>query len=499
MDRTKSGYSSQLGLVVTLIAGSVGLGNIWRFPRITATNGGGTFIIAWAVMMGVVCLPIMLGEHVMGRATRHGTPGAFKDFIGKKFTWMGSTVNILMFALTAYYTVLTGWVGYYLWLAVSKGFNNVDKTELFESVSNGNIFTVLIFVVLISLAAFITYKGIKGIERIIKIFLPILFVCLTITAIRAITLPGSAAGLNYLFSFDPKGLLSSRLWLEALTQAVWSAGPGWGLCITLAVFAKAKSDVSLTTSLQIAGDGMAALLAGMAVLPAIFAMAPSVEAATEICSQGNYGLTFISLTNLFEQMPGGYIISVLFFLSLFLAAFSSVIASVMIVALPMADSGVPKKKAIIRTYLILLIWGLPSAWNANFLTNQDWVVGQMMVFGAFLSCFAMIKFGTAKIRKKLINNPYNGMNIGVWWELSIKFIAPAIIAIMFFWWSIQSISWDPQWWNPLASLSLGTSIVQGGLMVLVGVLFNDKVADSIKNKYFSGEDFPEIPDNGYNN
>ena len=499
MDNKSSGFQSQLGLVITLIAGSVGLGNIWRFPRVAAMNGGGAFIVAWAIMAIVVCLPIMLGEHVMGRTTRHGTPGAFRDFIGKKFTWMGTSVNILMFALTAYYCVLTAWVGHYLGLAITKGYYGADKAALFDAVSNKSIVTVLIFVILISLASFITYKGIKGIEKVTKIFLPVLFVCLFITAVRALMLPGSAAGMNFLFSFEPKALLSSKVWLEALTQAVWSAGPGWGLCITFAVFAKRKSDATLTTSLQVFGNSMAALLAGIAVIPAIFAMAPSIADATAVCSQGNYGLTFISLTSLFEQMPGGYIVGILFFLSLFLAAFSSVIASVMIVALPMADSGVPKKKAILRVYLILLIWGVPSAWSANFLSNQDWVVGQMMVFGAFLSCYALVKFGVKKVRQTFINNPYTGMYMGKWWEWSIKVIAPTIIVVMFFWWSFQSISWDPQWWNPFKALSLGTSIVQGGLMVLVSVLFNERVSNSIKNKYFDGDHFPEIPDNGYNN
>ncbi|PIC63372.1 sodium-dependent transporter [Sporosarcina sp. P13] len=497
MKKSSAGYSTQLGLVITLIAGSVGLGNIWRFPRIAAENGGGTFIVAWAIMMILVCLPIMLGEHSMGRATRHGLPGAFKDFIGSKYTWMGITVTIMMFALNAYYTVLTGWVVYYLGLSITNGYKGEDKAVLFDTVSGGNYITVLIFVALISLACYIAYKGIKGIEKVSKVFLPILFISLAIVAIYSITLPGSSKGLNYLFSFDPTLLFSSKIWLEALTQAVWSAGAGWGLVITLAVFTKSKSDLSLTTSIQVAGDGMVALLAGMAVVPAVFAMAPTIEAAEGILTQGNFGLTFISLTNLFEQMPGGYYIGVLFFLSLALAAFSSVIASVMIVILPLADSGVSKKKAILWTYLILIVWGLPSAWNPTFLSNQDWIVGQMMVFGAFLSCFALYKFGVSKVRKEFINNPYTGMPIGKWWEYSIKYIAPVIIVIMFVWWSVQSIGWDDQWWNPFAALSLGTLILQGGLMLLISIIFNNRVSDSIQTKHYIGNGFPEIPKNDY--
>ncbi|WP_158233830.1 sodium-dependent transporter [Sporosarcina sp. P3] len=497
MKKSTAGYSTQLGLVVTLIAGSVGLGNIWRFPRIAAENGGGTFIVAWAIMMILVCLPIMLGEHSMGRATRHGLPGAFKDFIGKKYTWMGVVVVITMFALNAYYGVLTGWVFYYLGLSITNSYAGADKVELFDNISNGNFTMVIIYVSLITIACYIAYKGIKGVEKVSKIFLPILFISLAIVSIYSITLPGAGAGLNYLFSFDPSLLLGSKIWLEALTQAVWSAGAGWGLVITLAVFTRSRSDLSLTTSIQVAGDGVVALIAGMAVVPAVFAITPSIEAAQNILTQDNFGLTFISLTNLFEQMPGGYIIGILFFLSLGLAAFSSVIASVMIVVLPMADSGIPKKKAVTWTYLILIVWGLPSVWNPSFLANQDWVVGQMMVFGAFLSCFALYKFGVSKVRKEFINNPYTGMSIGTWWEYSIKFIAPIIILIMFVWWSIQSIGWNEQWWNPFAPLSLGTLIMQGGLMLLISIIFNNRISDSIKEKHYTGEGFPGIPNNDY--
>ena len=146
---------------------------------------------------------------------------------------------------------------------------------------------------------------------------------------------------------------------------------------------------------------------------------------------------------------------------------------------------------------MLLIWGAPSAWNANFLTNQDWVAGQMMLIGALFSCYAIYKFGAKKIREKFLNTQYTAMNIGAWWEFSIKFLAPIVVLFMFIWWSYQSISWEANWWNPFGISNLGTFFLQGGLMLLVAILFNDKVATSIKYKYFNGEEYPDVPDNGY--
>ncbi len=497
--KVQLGYSSQIALAMSLIAGAVGTGNIWRFPRVAASNGGGAFIVTWTIMLMFVCLSIMLGEHVIGKATRHGTPGAFRDFLGKKFTWMGTVVVILMAIVAAYYSAVISWVAYYLGLSVTKGYYGAEKVALFDQVSNGNWVTVLLFIGVLAISAWIAYSGVKGIEKANKVFLPVLLVCIIIAAVRSLTLPGAAVGLNYLFSFEWSELLHYKVWLEGLTQAVWSAGPGWGLVITLAVFSHPRSDVNLTTTTQALGDASISLIAALAVIPAIFALSPSVEAALQVTSSGNNGLTFISMTHLFEIMPGGHFISIVFFLSLLFAALSSNIVHFLIVSLPMAESGMSKKKAVIRAFLIMLVIGLPSAWNVNFLSNQDWVAGQMMLVGALFSCYAIYKFGAKKVRARYLNNPYTAFKIGRWWEFSIKYAAPAVVMIMFIWWSVQSIGWDPQWWNPFAVFSLGTFVVQGGLIILVSVLFNDRVADSIKERYFDPEQetFPDVPDNEY--
>ena len=143
---------------------------------------------------------------------------------------------------------------------------------------------------------------------------------------------------------------------------------------------------------------MAAVLAGLAVIPALFALSPSTEEALSICASGNNGMTFLAMTNLFENMPGGYFFGILFFVSLLMAGLSSNICHFMIISLPFADSGKDRKKSIIMICLLLLVWGAPSAWNSTFLSNQDWVAGQMMIIGVMFSSFAMTKFGVKKIR-----------------------------------------------------------------------------------------------------
>lgn len=497
--KKKLGYSSQMTFVISLIAGSVGTGNIWRFPRIAAQNGG-AFVAAYFIIMLAVIIPVMMGEHVMGRLSRHGTPGAFRDIAGKKHTWMGTVVATIMAMTAAYYSVVIAWIVFYLGKAISKSYYGMDKVKVFNEVSNQNFVTLILFLLVLASTALIAYRGVSGIEKANKIFIPVLFVCLLISAVRSLTLPGAATGLNYMFGFEWSDFLNYKIWLEALTQAIWSAGPGWGLCITLAVFSNPRSDVSLSSCVNGLGDMFAALLAGLAVIPALFALSPSTEEAFSVAASGNNGLTFLSMTHIFETMPGGYLIGILFFLSLVMAGLSSNVCHFMIMSLPFADAGKNKKRTVLLITLALAVWGTPSALSIDFLTNQDWVVGQMMIIGVMFSCYAMMKFGTGKMRRIYINNPYSGLKIGKWWETSIKIVAPLIAGIMFFWWIIQSLSWDSNWWNPFGISNIGTFILQGGLMAVIAFAFNNHVADSIKETYIKDDGtFPEVPDNGFSN
>ena len=493
----KLGFSSPLAMAIAMIAGSVGTGNIWRFPRVAAVNGGGAFVIAYILIMALAIIPLMMGEHVIGRSTRKGLPGAFRDFIGtKKGTWFGSFVWWIVTITISYYTVVLAWVCYYFVMALTNGYAGVDKAALFATVCEKNVAMVIVFILLQAFSAWGAYKGISFIEKANKVFLPVLFLSVIIIAVRTVTLPGSAEGLNYLFDFELHDFLSSKVWLEALTQCPWSAGPGWGICIAYAVYSKRKADISLATTIQGLGDMSVALLAGIAIIPALFAFMPTQE-ALDMCASGNNGLAFIALTGVFEQMPGGRIMAMLFFTSLMMAGISSVIAMYSIVYQPFADAKVSKKKTFVIMLVATVLIGTPSAWSNTFFNNQDFVVGMGMVIGAVFSCYALYRFGVEKVRTKLLNNPYSGMTMGKWWNFAITVLAPLLAVAMFIWWCILSVGWNPDWWNPFGVYSLGTLILQLGGVGLVLYLFNNRIADSAGEKLFDGESFPPVPDNGF--
>lgn len=329
-------------------------------------------------------------------------------------------------------------------------------------------------------------------------FLRVLFLSVIVIAVRTLTLPGSGDGLNFLFDFEFSSLLSSKIWLEALTQCVWSAGPGWGICIAYAVYSKRRSDVALSTAIQGLGDMSVALLAGVAVIPALFAFMSSEEALA-ICASGNNSLAFIALTNVFEQMPGGRLMDTLFFLALLMAAVSSIIAMYSIVYQPCADAGVGKKKTFVIMLAGTILIGVPSAWSSNFFNSQDFVVGMGMVIGAVFSSYALYRFGAEKARTKFLNNPYTGLPMGKWLNISVTLLVPVLAVMMFIWWCVLSVGWNPDWWNPFGTYSLGTLVLQLGGVGLILYISNTRISNSAGPNLFDGESFPPIQDNGFSN
>ena len=149
MDEKKTtkgrGFSSPLMMAISLIAASVGTGNIWRFPRVLATHGGSAFVVAYVVIMLIAVIPVMMGEHVIGRCTRKGLPGAFRDFLGsRKATWLGTFVEWVVIITIAYYTVVVAWIFQYLGKSITGSCFVEDKAGLFASVSDHNWVSVLI-------------------------------------------------------------------------------------------------------------------------------------------------------------------------------------------------------------------------------------------------------------------------------------------------------------------------------------------------------------------
>ena len=248
---------------------------------------------------------------------------------------------------------------------------------------------------------------------------------------------------------------------------------GWGICIAYGVYAKKKDDVVLATTVQGFGDMSVAMLAAVAILPGLFSVLGE-QGALDACASGNNGLAFIALTGVFETMAGGRIFACLFWIALICASITSIIAMYSIVVQPLADAGISKKKACIIMGVITIALGIPSAWSNFVFCNQDFVVGQAMVIGATFSGYALLKFGPEKVRTKFLNHPNTSLHIGKRFNWGAAILLPVLAVVMFVWWCIQYIGWEPNWWKPFEMYSLGSMLWQLGIPMILFAVFNKR-------------------------
>ena len=469
-------FLSRIGFIAAAVGMAVGTGNIWRFPRMAAQYGGGVFVLVYILALFIWSAPLLMVEMAIGRKTRLGPIGGFRDFVGEKFTWMGGWMVAICLLITFYYAVITGWCAKYFILALQGRFKpGVDTATLWNNFLHNAWQNIFYQAVAIGLCGLIIYRGIqKGIERINKILVPSLFVFLIIAAVRAVTLPGATLGLRYLFVPDWSKLAEPATWLQAFTQSAWSTGAGWGLMLTYAVYISKKDDIPQNALITGLGDNSAALLAGLAVIPTIFALTPDLAVARASLSD-NMGLTFISLAGLFPRMKGGVVVAPVFFLAMLFAALTSLIAQVELGAKTFIDLGWSRKKSTIVIILLCFILGLPSAAFPSFLLNQDWVWGLALLLSGFWTMLAARKYGLEKLRKEV--NSGSDLRMGKWWTYILKYVSPLIFLVLTGWWFYQAITWDKkEWWHPFKVNSVGTIILQWAILLAVVILLNKKLA-----------------------
>ena len=477
-------FTSRWALLLAALGMAIGTGNIWRFPRIVAQNGGAAFLIPWIVFLFLWSIPLLITELAIGKTTRMGPVGAFGKLIGKKYTWMGGFVGFCTMAIMFYYSVVMGWCVKYFFAAIFGHLNDVNGMDYWAQFSGSKLQPILFHFFSISLGAIIIYKGVvNGLEKANKILIPSLLVLILIGAVRALMLPDAIRGLNFFFNPEWKLLLDHKVWLNALTQSAWSTGAGWGLLLTYGVYIKKREDIVLNSFITGFGNNSASLLVGIMIFPAVFALAPQLgkipEQVVLEVGPANTGMAFIWIPALFSELTGGQLYTAIFFLSLSFAALSSLLAMIEMVTRILIDMGFERKRALSIVWLGALLLGIPSAINLTFFGNQDWAWGIGLMVSGFLFSLGVSIFGAKKFRRELINQAGNDLNIGKWYDVIIRYIIPIEFILLIGWWFWQSVSWSPNWWNPFETYSLGTCIFQWAIVIFIFLIFNKKINERI--------------------
>ena len=505
-------FGSRIGMMLAMLGMAVGTGNIWRFPRIAAKNGGGEFLVAWIAFLLLWSIPLILLEFGMGRRTRSGPVRSFVDFMGPRRAWMGAFCVLVAAGIMCYYSVVAGWTARYA-LAAILGEIPESAPGAFWARFTASAWPIVPHALMIGLAAFVVARGARAIERAALVLMPALLVLLGILVVRAVTLPGASDGLSYLFSVDWSQLSRARIWIEALTQNAWDTGAGWGLVLCYAAYQREREDTALNAFILPSANNLISLMAGVMVLCTVFSVVPpliaqaadnpeslhglgsledAVSAGTPfsaqlmqqtIFSEDNAGITFIWMPQLFRSLAFGRFFMAVFFLALAVAAFTSLTAMVEVVTRALTDSGMTRRTAVQTTAAGGFLLGLPSALSLKVLENQDWVWSMALTLSGLFFAAAVIAKGVRSFRNAYLNHEHSDIAIGSWWDFTISTLVPAEAIGLFLWLLYQAWRDDPEGWlhpfNPENVFNVGTVLFQLGIVLAALLIFNRRIAASV--------------------
>jgi neurotransmitter:Na+ symporter, NSS family len=457
MEDQRGHWSSSVGFVLAATGSAIGLGNLWKFPFITWENDGGAFVIVYLLCIAAVGLPIMMAELLIGRSTQRSPVGALKAAVGPLWGVVGGWGVLCGFILLSYYSVIAGWSLYYFTQAVgwtTSGFPvEASMGALFDAqVSNGALQLTLSALFMIATVS-IVYFGIqRGIERIARIFLPVLFGILVLLLVSALGMEGSQEALAFIFvpdfaELEPAGVL------EAVGHSFFTLSLGMGAMITYGSYLDRHQSVVKASAVIVVLDTVIALVATVIMFSVIF----TVAGMDEQVSGSTVGMLFISLPQLFYTVvPFGTFLGPLFYVLVALAALTSTISLLEVVASYVIDEhGVNRHKATLACGAAVFLFTILSALSFGaatglstfeifegkpgwFSTADHFVSNWMLPTGGFAIAVAAGWLMTREVtRGELVDGTEpTWFRYGVW-RFFIRFVAPAavaaiIIAVAFF-------------------------------------------------------------------
>ena len=440
---SRDSFGSRFGALVAMAGSAVGLGNLWRFPYLVGENGGAAFIIIYIILSFMICLPIFVSEFVVGRRSQKNAFAAFRDLSnGSAWRWVGLFTIIVPLVVLSYYSVIGGWSIEYLIKSVTFSFTGGESQSSmntmftdFVSSAWGPLIAHTGFLLVTTLIVIVGIKD--GIEKFSKVMMPMLFFIVIGIAIYSVTLPGAKAGLDYLFTPD-FSKIDAKAVASALGQAFFSLSLGFGTIMTYASYVDKKENIMFQSTATAVSDLMFALIAGVAIMPAVFAFGISPQAGP--------GLVFETLPYVFGQMPAGGFIAILFFIALLVAALTSSISMLEVaVAYLVEEKNFSRIWACVVLFVICWIVGAVCSLSFGPLSHVQIDGGNLFDFFDNLSSNILMTLGSLltvlfvgwRLKKTDVYDEFtnggaisrNAKLFGVLWFL-IRYVCPlAIIAI----------------------------------------------------------------------
>ncbi|MGP1589501.1 MAG: sodium-dependent transporter [Oribacterium sp.] len=440
--KKRSSFSSKLGFILSAAGSAVGLGNIWRFPYLAAKYGGGIFLLVYLLLVLTFGYTMIVAESAIGRMTKKSPVGAYrhfgKDWMFRAGGWMNAVIPLL---IVPYYSVIGGWVLKYL-VAYCRGEAQALAADSYFSGFISSGLPVELWFLLFALTTMgIIYMGVQnGIERVSSFMMPLLVVLAAVIAVYSMSRPGALAGVRYFLVPD----LSRFSWMTvvaAMGQMFYSLSIAMGILVTFGSYMKDDFSIESATENVETFDTMIAILAGLMIIPAVFAFSggdPGVLKAGP-------SLMFITMPKIFASMGFGTGAGIIFFLLVFFAALTSSIAlSESAVSTCEDEFGWSRKKASIIVAAVMLLLGTLSALGygplamvrvvgMQFLDFFDFLTNSvMMPLAAMATCLLVVRvIGVDRIAEELMKNGAKFRRRRVF-NFMIKYLCPFFVAIILF-------------------------------------------------------------------
>ena len=437
MEKARSNFSGKLGFVLAAAGSAVGLGNIWRFPYLAAKYGGGVFLLVYIALSVTFGFSLMIAEVALGRKTGLSAIGAFEK-LNKKYSFIGYLAALVPVIILPYYSVIGGWVTKYLTAYIAGHGQEAASDGYFDRFISSDGEPILWFMIFMAATALVVLFGVeKGVEKVSKVMMPILVVLSLGIAIYVCFIPGASAGVAY-YLLPDFSHFSIMTVVAAMGQLFYSMSLAMGIMITYGSYM--KKDVNLESSvhqIEVFDTGIA-FLAGMIIIPAVFAFSGGDESALG----AGPGLMFITLPKVFESIPGGQFLGILFFvLVLFAALTSSISLTETVVSILQDKLKMDRKLACLIVFLGSFLLGLLSALGYGSLGHIKLLGMQFLDFFDFISNSVLMPitalltciFVGYIVKPKIITEEVELSGRFRWqrmFDVMIKYVAPIFMLVI---------------------------------------------------------------------
>jgi NSS family neurotransmitter:Na+ symporter len=428
-------WKSNTGFILAAVGGAVGLGNLWGFAYSASQGGGAAFVLLYLLFVGIIGIPVLTAELVIGRHTGMSPIGAMAKVGGRGWSWLGVVFVLVGFGILSFYSVIMGWTGRML-VDFIRGAVPLDTGAYFGDISVGTDAFVAHLLGMILTIVIIAGGVQKGIERIAVVLMPVLFTLIAGLAIWAATLSGAGPGYAYYLQPKFEALFHQQTITGAAGQAFFSLSLGMGAMITYASYLEGRGSLPKQAGIIAMSDTLVAFVGGLVTFPIIYHFGLQDQV-----SESTIGALFIAVPRGILDMGGaGQFVGILFFLALYIAAITSAISLLEVVASACIDSlGWSRKRSAWVAGSLIAVAGIPGAMSTNWVGFLFALLGQLfLILGGFLLSILVgyLWFGPAMAELKA-GFPNKGLATA--WIWLLRTAVPVILIIVLYFSITQTV------------------------------------------------------------